>query len=109
MALATSNDMLPDDEFDATRREVYAQHPATPVVDLDEGLRAKRVDPALCVLADIHQPGLPQHSEMPGHAGASDRERLSQLPCARRVLAEDLQHGAPALVCQRVPHGVHER
>jgi methylaspartate mutase epsilon subunit len=36
MALATSNDMLSDDEFDATRREVYAQHPATPVVDLEE-------------------------------------------------------------------------
>jgi methylaspartate mutase epsilon subunit len=35
-ALATSNRILDDAEFDAMRREVYAQHPATAVVDLDE-------------------------------------------------------------------------
>ncbi|GAA1250958.1 hypothetical protein GCM10009657_28310 [Oryzihumus leptocrescens] len=44
---------------------------------------------------------------MPGHARASDRESLSQFPRTRRVIAEDLENRAPALVCQRVQHRIH--
>lgn len=33
---AASNDKLSDEEFERMRREVYAQHPSTPIVDLDE-------------------------------------------------------------------------
>ena len=32
----STNDMLTDEEFERQRVEVFAQHPATPVVDLDE-------------------------------------------------------------------------
>src|SRR3954470_2364423 len=78
-----------------------------PLVDLDERLRAECVDPALRVLAYVDQPGFPQHTKMTGHARASDRESLGQLTCTRRVVAENLENRAPALVCQRVQHGVH--
>jgi len=78
-----------------------------PLIDLDECLRAECVDPALRVLAYVDQPGFPQHAKMPGHARASDRESLGQLSCTRRVIAENLQNRAPALVCQRVQHSVH--
>ena len=79
-----------------------------PLVDLDERLRAECVDPALRVLAYVDKPGFPQHAEMPGHARASDRESLGQLSCTRRVVAENLENRAPALVSQRVQHSVHD-
>lgn len=78
-----------------------------PLVDLDERLRAECVDPALRVLVYVDQPGFPQHAQMPGHARARYRESRGQLSCTRRVLAENLENRAPALVCQRVQQGVH--
>lgn len=79
-----------------------------PLVDLDERLRSERVDPALCVLAYVDQPGFPQHPQVPGHSWARDRERLGQLSGTRRVLAENLQNSASALVSQSVQYGVHD-
>src|SRR5262245_30886093 len=78
-----------------------------PVVHLDQRLRTEAVDPALRVLAYVDQPGLPQHPQVPGHARTGDRECLGQHPRAGRMVAQDLQDRAPALVRQRVQHGIH--
>jgi hypothetical protein len=78
-----------------------------PRIDLDQRLRAECVDPALRVLAYVDQSGFPQHAEMPGHTRASDRESLGQLSGTGRMVAENLENRAPALVCQRMPYGVH--
>src|SRR5262245_25937758 len=78
-----------------------------PLVHLDQGLRTEAVDPALRVVTYVDQPGLPQHPQVPGHARTGDRERLGQLPRAGRMVAQDLQDRAPALVGQRVQHGIH--
>src|SRR3954454_1884613 len=78
-----------------------------PLVHLDERLRTEAVDPALRLRAYVDQPGLPQHPQMPRHARTGDRDRLRQLPRARRVIAQDLQHRSPALVRQGVQHRIH--
>ena len=78
-----------------------------PLVHLDERLRTEAVDPALRFLAYVDQSGIPQHPQVPGHPRASDRKSLGQLSCTRRVVAENLENRAPALVCQRVQHSVH--
>ena len=41
---------------------------------------------------------------MPGHTRASDRQSRGQISRARRVVSEDLENRAPALVRQRVQH-----
>jgi hypothetical protein len=38
---------------------------AQPFIDLGERLRSKCVDPLLRLLADIDQPGFPEHAKMP--------------------------------------------
>jgi len=45
---------------------------AQPLVDLGERLGVKTVDPPLCLLADVHKPCLPQHSEVPRYSRASN-------------------------------------
>ena len=63
-----------------------------PLVDLDERLRAQAVDPPLRLLTYVDEPGLPQHPQVPGHAGSSDRQRVGQLAGRRRVILA----GSPA-------------
>src|SRR5262245_32121142 len=78
-----------------------------PLVHLHERLRTEAVDPALRVLAYVDQAGLSQHSQVPGHARTGDREHLGELPGAGRMVAQDLQDRAAALVRQRVQHRIH--
>jgi len=44
---------------------------------------------------------------MPGYARTGDRERLGQLSRVCRMVAQDPQNRAPALVRQRVQHRIH--
>lgn len=78
-----------------------------PVIDLDEGFGPQAVDPPLRLLAYVDQTGLPQHPQVSRHAGAGDRERVSQLACCRWMIAENLKDGASTLVGQRLQHRVH--
>ena len=79
-----------------------------PLVDLDERLGPQAVDAPLRVLLDRHETGLAQHPQVTRHTGAGDRQGVGELGDGRRMVPQDLQHGAATPVTDRLQHRVHE-
>jgi hypothetical protein len=78
-----------------------------PVVELGQRLGPQAVDPPLRVLADLDQPGLAEHPQVPGHSGTSDRQQRGQLADCGVSSAQSFQHCPAAAIRQRVQHGIH--
>ena len=55
----------------------------------------------------VDEPGLAEHPQVPRDPGSGDGQRLGQLAGRGRMVAKDLQNGAPALVGQCVQDHVH--
>jgi hypothetical protein len=79
-----------------------------PLVHLGESLRSKGVDAALRLLADLYQPCLSQHTQVPGDARAGDRESFRELTGSGGVISENLQHRSSARVREGLQHRIHE-
>ena len=52
---------------------------AQPFIDLGERLGAKTVNPPLRLLADLDQPRLPQHPQMPRYPWVSNRQQRREI------------------------------
>jgi hypothetical protein len=60
-------------------------------------------------LADVNQSGFMEYPQVPRDARARDRKRVGEFAGTGWVVAEDLEQGTAAAVCQGVQHGVHRR
>lgn len=81
-----TNEMLTDDEFEAMRAQAYAQHPATPVVDLDEAFAFCRSN-----MADRNIPATLAQAKAEGRTCVEPRAGVSHLEGTRilfRLLEE---------------------
>ncbi len=79
-ALATSNAMLSDAEFDELRAEAYAQSPTTEVVDLDEAFRWCRDN-----MLDRNAPALMTKAKNEGRTLVQPRAGVANLEGQRRL------------------------
>src|ERR1700733_15351885 len=79
-ALATSNAMLSDAEFDELRAEAYAQSPTTEVVDLDEAFRWCRDN-----MLDRNAPALMPQAKKGGRTLVQPRAGVANLEGQRRL------------------------
>jgi hypothetical protein len=78
-----------------------------PGVDFREWLRAKPINPPLRLTVHLHQASLPQHSQVSGDAGPSDRKKRGQLTRGGWPVPQNLKHRAPALIGQSVQNSIH--
>jgi hypothetical protein len=81
--------------------------PGKPFIDLGERLGAQAVDPPLRFLANLDQPCLPQHPEVPRHPWPGDRQQRCQLAGGDRAAGQCVQHGPPAFVRERPQNSFH--
>jgi len=81
--------------------------PAQPVIDLGERLGAEAVDAPLRFLANLDQSRLAQHPQVPRYPRAGNRQQRRQFTRGRRATGQGLQHGPPALICQRPQRSFH--
>ena len=66
------------------------------------------VDPPLC-LADIDQPGFPQHPQVPRDARASDWQQRCQFTRGCRTVGQGFQQRSPAFVGHCPQNSLHSR
>ena len=83
--------------------------PAQPFIDFCERPGAKGVNPPLCLLADIDQPGFPQHPQVPRDARASDWQHRCQFTRGCRTVGQGFQQRPPAFVGHCPQNSLHSR
>jgi hypothetical protein len=81
--------------------------PTQPFIELGKCLRAQAVDAPLRLLADLDQPRLPQHPQVPGDARSGNRQQCHQLTGCRFAVGQSLKQRAPAVVGQRPQYRFH--
>jgi hypothetical protein len=89
------------------RASSRCSHRAQPLVNLGQRRGAEAVHPSLRLLADVHQPGLPQHPQVPRHARPGNGQQGRQLARGGRAAGQGLEHCPPALVGQCPQDGFH--
>ena len=81
--------------------------PAQPLIDLGQRLGTKAIDTPLRLLANLHEPRLTQHPQVPRDAGSRDRQQRRQVTRSGRTAGERLEHRPPAVVRQRPQNSFH--
>jgi methylaspartate mutase epsilon subunit len=84
--LATNNEPLSDEEFDRTRREVFAQHAGTPTVDLDEAFQFCRRE-----MSDRNCPAVMMEAKRERRTLVQPRAGVANIEGERHLL-EALEH-----------------
>src|SRR5262245_36009456 len=66
-----------------------------PVVELCKRFRPDAVQPALCVCADVDEPGVLQDAKMLGHGGLADPEAADELANRPFALPQQIENRQP--------------
>ena len=81
--------------------------PAQPFIDVGQRLGAKSVDPPLRLLANLDEPRLPQHPQMPLDPRAGNWQQRRQVARGCRAAGQGLEQRPPALVRQSSKNRFH--